>query len=123
MSRGIYKRKSNSNNVPAKIKPFVVYVTFPNSTKEYSYLCDLPGIRQGSIVIANGCEVVVRRTAEFDDNATKWVQSRSTFDTIRRTNQIRERLRILAAAEEEIARFKKLKSPEAKRLLKELESL
>lgn len=121
MTKRPYTRRKTPE--ATKIKPFVVYVTFPNSTKEYSYWCDLPDIRQNSVVIANGTEVTVRRTAEHDDRATKWVQSRSIFDILRRKQTIMEQLRKIAAAEEEVTRFRRLKSPEARKLLKELESL
>lgn len=121
MPRGIYKRPTKRNNTVHDT--FVVYVTFPNSTKEYCYLCNLPDIRQGSIVVANGCEVIVRRTAASDPHATKWVQSRSMFDTLKRKHDIIRQLQQLEEREAQMERFKKLKSPEARRLLKELESL
>lgn len=111
-------------SLPSRVvKPFVVYVTFPNSMKEYSYLCDIPGVRQGSTVIANHTEVTVRRTSENDNMATKWVSSRDAFDILKARTNIMAKLEELAKTEEKLARFAKLKSPEAKKLLRELKSL
>jgi hypothetical protein len=121
MTKRPYTRRAKPATQPTK--PFVVYVTFPSGPKEYCYLCNLPDIRQGSVVVANGTEVIVRRTAESDPLATKWVQSRSHFDIARRKHAIVQELIKLEEREEQMARFRRLKSPEAKRLLKELESL
>lgn len=54
-------------------KTFVVYVAYPNSLKEYCYLCDIPGIVQGDTVMANNTQVKIIRTADFDPRATKHV--------------------------------------------------
>lgn len=54
-------------------KIFVVYVTYPNSLKEYCYLCDIPGIVQGNTVMANNTQVKVIRTADSDPRATKYI--------------------------------------------------
>ena len=121
MTKRPYTRRKTTEMT--KIKPFVVYVTFPSSQKEYAYLCNLPDIRQGSIVVANGTEVVVRRTAESDPLAIRWVTSRSAFDIAKRKQDLIRLLCQIEEREEQMARFRRLKSPEARRLLKELESL
>lgn len=116
------RRKS----APAAIEPFVVVVSFPsNSWKEYHYLCNDPLVRQGSTVIANGTKVKVIRTAPVTPGslATKYVQSDHASDARERRIAITKRLLEIESREQLAARFLKLKSPEAKKLLAELKGL
>jgi len=119
------KRKHTRRPVASPAKPFVVYVTFPSSTKEYCYLCNIDSVDVGSNVIANGSVVKVHRVASFDSIATKYVQSADEFEKSRRRNVIHDRLVTLERQLAQHERWKILarKSPEARRLLKELESL
>lgn len=108
-------------------KPFVVYVTYPSSSKEYAYLCNFPA-RQGDMLFSNGTRVVVQRTADHDPLATKYVttipdptvlaQRDRRFAIIRRLNEIE-------ASQKELDRYASLArvSPEAKRLIAELKRI
>lgn len=100
--------------------PFVVYVNFPNSTKEYVYLCNFP-IVQGEEVLANKCKVTVIRTAASDPRATRYVQKVPNP----RIEEILSRLREIHRELEREAALRALarKSPEAKKLLSELTRL
>lgn len=70
-------RKYTRKNLSLSLFPkdFVVYVTYPNNSKEYPYLCNLPGIKQGDTLIGNNdTKVTVVRTAEFDGNARIFIK-------------------------------------------------
>jgi hypothetical protein len=119
-------RKPAAAAASVRVPPYTVVVKFPNSTREYSYLCNIPLLRQGDHVIANGCKVEVIRTAPYDSRATKWVSeclSPEAEATLARKKAIAVRLNQIAALEDAMARWKKLRSPEAKSLLTELEGL
>lgn len=107
------------------ITPFVVVVCFPSSLKEYHYLCKDPSIRQGSWVIANGTEVQVIRTLAVSDQATKYVQTKTEYNTARRRTFIEGRIAEIEREFLKMDRYRALakRSPEVRRLLKELESL
>lgn len=104
-------------------KPFVVYVTFPSSSKEYAYWCDIPGVRQGSYFSINGGHAIVRRTAEYDESATKWVPGSSGVVKYARREAIAKRLHEIEREETLLTRWAALRSPEAKRLVRELKEL
>lgn len=108
---------------PSRKTPYVVYVRFPSGGKEYVYLCSLPNITVGSRVIANGTEVTVHRVAAFDSLATKYVTSAERHETRQRVTAIAARLDELARREARLAVWSKLKSLEAKRLVRELKEL
>lgn len=106
-----------------KIKDFVVVVRFPSSMKEYSYLCNIPGIVQGSKVVANGTVVEVIRTADHDERAVRYVQDASVLQRAEQRKAIMLELSKIAAYEEALARYAKLTTPRAKELLKQLKAL
>lgn len=106
-----------------KVNDFVVYVYFPSGHKEYVYKCDLPNITVGSRVVANGTEVMVHRIAAFDSLATRYVSSPRQAHIAERKRQLVTRLEALERAELALARWSKLKSPEAKKLVAELKEL
>lgn len=112
---------------PAKkdTTPFVVYVTFPSGGKEYVYLCNDPSVKVGSTVIANGTAVRVNRISAFDSFATKFVRTEAEYARAERKKSIIDRLSTLEREHIQHARWKAMAkaSPEARRLLKELESL
>lgn len=113
---------------PVVPETFVVYVKFPSSFKEYAYLCNTPGIRQGSEVIANGCRVTVLRTAASDSLASRYVQpvpDLAAEQRVQRMKEISARLDQLARRHADLARWTALakSSPEAKRLVTELKKL
>lgn len=126
MTKTPKKRKYVRRTPLIKENPtFVVYGTFPASTKEYVYLCALPNIDVGSTVIANGSPFKVHRIAAFDSLATKYVTSAAHYETAARRKTITDRLIAIEREEALRDRWKSLaaRSPEARRLLKELESL
>jgi len=109
-------------------RPFVVYVTFPNSSKEYCYLCNIPGIKQGDQVLANNTRVTVQRTANEDSRAARYVQPLPNQEQIavkERKQAIFFRLNEIDKEVAHIERFTKLarKNAEAKKLLAELKKL
>lgn len=113
---------------PHTVPTFVVYVTFPSGVKEYSYLCNLPHVGQGSVLMANGAEVTVRRTGMFDNNATKWVHPLPDYHTVRREARMKailveladvERLQIQTERWQALAR----KNPSARKLINEYAKL
>lgn len=117
--------RGRPRKTPSPTLPFVVYVAFPSGQKEYAYLCSDPSIRQGSWVVANGTEVQVRRTASHDPIATRYIMTNAQAAAAWRRKAIREQLARIETALLERDRFATLakRSPEARRLLKELESL
>lgn len=120
-----YVRKPKA---PTVVDPFVVYVTFPSSMKEYSYLCNIPNLRQGDKVIANNCTVTVVRTAASDLAATRWVRpvpSQEETERHNRTIEIVTRLNKMFAEFDAMNRFALMAktNPEAKKLLAELKLL
>lgn len=108
--------------------PFVVYVTYPNNPKEYAYLCNFPA-KQGDVVLGNSnVHVTVKRTANFDPIATKYVNplpDHATLALRERRFAIVKRLNEIEAEHKELDRFKALAhvSPEAKRLIAELKRI
>lgn len=107
---------------------FVVYVTFPNSNKEYCYLCNLSDIVQGSTVVANGTQVKVVRTAAYDPRAVRYVNPLPNQDEIlhkARKAEIISRLRTLQSEQQQLDLWQKLatKNAEAKKLYLELKNL
>lgn len=115
----IYTRRSSEVH-----ERFVVYVTFPSSPKEYCYFCNIPGVVQGSQVIANGTRVIVHRTAQHDQRAVRWVEALPDQKEIERRNRrkdIIERLSVLQAENSRLELWQKLAhtNTEAKRLLAE----
>jgi hypothetical protein len=126
MTKRPYKRRLNPRTTPtSRIIPYVVYVTFPSGGKEYVYLCTLPHINVGSKVIANGTVVTVHRVAGFDSLATRYVQSAAEHEKSQRKKMLLDRLVTIERETMALERWKALarKSPEARKLLKELESL
>lgn len=104
--------------------PFVVYVNYPGSTKEYAYWCDDHTVTQGSIVLGHndvGCLVV--RTAASDPHATRMVRVDTVQHKRERREEIMKRLAVIESFEARIARYMKLKTPEAKKLVAELRKL
>ena len=104
---------------------FVVYVRFPSSDKEYCYNCSFP-VNVGDEVIANGTRVRVHRIAAWDTIASRSVlpaPDRSEILRRVRLGEVTKRLRQLEESEMWAARFAKLKSPEAKKLVAELKRL
>lgn len=109
-----------------KNAPFVehvVYVVYPSSSKEYAYKCNIPGIVQGSRVVANGTVVSVVRTASHDDRATRYVSDVSVVEREDAIKQLMVELNKIAVREESLIRYGKLKTPHAKKMLNELKSL
>ena len=102
---------------------FVVYVSYPTSSKEYAYLCNQPGIVQGAKLLMNGTTVTVVRTAQSDPLATKWITSPVVETARARRKEIADALVEIERRELFIARMKKLRSPEAKRLIREYVNL
>ena len=107
------------------VVPFVVYIRFPSSSKEYCYLCKDPSITVDSKVIANGTTVTVHRIAAFDSIATKYVQTQGEHLKAERKKAIIEALTELEREYLRSERLKKLARavPAARALIKELESL
>lgn len=105
--------------------PFVVFVRYPNNPKEYAYLCSDPNVVQGSRVRANHCDVTVVRTASYCKAATKHIDyvSDDAIDRRASIETIMKRLEVIEGLETSIARYSKLKSPEAKKLVAELKEL
>lgn len=121
-------KRKYTRRTPPGTEPFVVYVTFPNSIREYCYLCNIPGIRQGDTVMANGAKVLVQRTASHDRVATRFVYPVPDADQINRKKRIEEivtRLRYLHQRNNELEMWAKLanKNTEAKGLYAELKKL
>ena len=116
-------RRPSRPPTPTKVTPFVVYVTFPSSPKEYAYWCDLPNVRQGSELVINNARVRVHRTAQTDDLVTKWVPNSTKEIDISRIRAVAQRLKVLEEQEACLARWNKPTSPEARRLVKELKEL
>lgn len=109
-------------------RTFVVYVTYPNSSKEYAYLCSLPRIKQGDFVSGNnGQKCTVVRTAAEDPRAIRYVGewSEGALDRAVRRRDIANRLDELLKKSERAAAWTKLSrsNPEAKKLLTELKKL
>lgn len=103
--------------------PFVVYVRFPSGGNEYAYWCDLPNVTVGSLLVINNARVLVHRIASSDDRATNWVPNSIKEIDMSRRRSIAARLAELEKQEACITRWSKLKSPEAKRLVRELKEL
>lgn len=105
------------------LPPYVVYVTYPNDSKEYDYACDLPGIHAGSVVAINGARCTVRSVEHRDPGNLKWIPGSHAVRRYDRTVEITKRLGELERHESNLARWAKLTSPEARRLVKELKEL
>lgn len=121
-----YTRRKTTVVKRSSVVPFVVYVRFPSGSKEYCYLCDIPGLRQGDLVMANNTQVPVIRTAAFDPHATKWVRPVPSHEEVTRharTVEIVTRLNTLVKEDEAMKRFAAIKTPEAKKLFAELKKL
>ena len=123
MKRKSLRKKVVSRKVATKPKDFVVVVRFPSSYKEYSYLCNIPGIVQGSKVVANGTIVEVIRTCAHDDKAVRYVQDASFLQLAEQRKAIMMELHRIAAYEEALARFSKLTTPRAKELVRQLKAI
>lgn len=108
---------------PKPIKPYVVYVTYPNGTKEYAYGCDLPDVHRGKFLLINGAKCVVRSVEHRDPGDLKWIPGSIAVAKYERATVITKRLTELEAEESRLARWSKLRSPEAKKLVKELKEL
>lgn len=114
--------------MPIRNKDYVVYVTFPNSNKEYCYLCNIPGLHQGDQAIANGATVTVQRTADSDPRATRYVSPLpDQKERVRKARrlEIAERLRVLERQQHQLDLWTALarKNPEARKLLTELKRM
>lgn len=114
------------------MKDYVVYVTFPANGgyglgKQYCYLCNIsPRVKVGDIVIANNTKVRVERVAEWDSIATRYasaVPSQKEVVAKQRKVEIITRLTAIEKEEADAARWAKLKSAEAKALVRELRRL
>ena len=110
------------------MKEYVVYVTFPGNPKEYVYLCNIPDISQGDEVIANGTRVLVRRTADKDFRANKYVHPIPNYMAVSactRKSEIMCRLREIEREDDEMKAWAALakRNTEAKKLLAELKKL
>ena len=118
------KRPYTRRAAPPPPTPFVVYVRYPSSPKEYAYLCTFP-VRQGDTVRANGgaCVTVIR-TAASDPIAWKYVSPDTQTSAELRANIVR-RLIEIERAQLEYKRFASLarRNPEARKLLDELKKL
>lgn len=114
---------------PQTIRDYVVYVTYPNNSKEYAYLCNIPNIEQGDVVCGdNGTRCQVVRTADCDPQATRYVSAAPSIEDVRRRARIIEiatRLRIIQRQQNELDLWQKLssKNSEAKKLYLELKGL
>lgn len=109
-------------------KDYVVYVPFPNSNKEYSYLCNIPGLNQGDQAIANGATVTIQRTADNDPRATRYVSplpNQKELARKARRIEIADRLRTLERQQRQLDLWIALakKNPEARKLLAELKRM
>lgn len=122
-------RRTPKPSLRRAVKAFVVYCTYPNSCKEYAYLCDAPDVRQGDLMVGNGgTHMVVRRTAEYDPMACRWTSPASDNRERRRNERAAEIRTRMNQISKEIAQddfFGGLakRSPEAKKLLAELKRL
>lgn len=105
------------------VKPYVVHVTFPNGGKEYSYGCDLPNVHRGSILLINNASCLVQSVEHRDPGNLKWVPGSLAVKRYDRYVEIAKRLRAIEEEEGLLARWSKLKSPEAKKLVAELRKL
>lgn len=105
------------------VTPYVVYVTYPGGGKEYAYGCDLPGVHAGSWVKINGAACVVKSVEHRDPGDLKWIPGSFAVVKYQRATQITKRLTELEAEESRLARWSKLRSPEAKKLVAELKEL
>src|SRR5688500_17332287 len=107
---------------------FVVYVRYPNSIKEYAYLCNFPAV-QGDIVCGNhGAKCEVIRTAAFDPRATRYVTEAPDEAAIAREARKRELVQLLrghAKCQRELLEWTALakNNPAMKKLLTELKGL
>lgn len=110
-------------NCHTPTKPYVVLVTYPGSSKEYAYWCDLQGVDRGTILQINNAACYVRQIRDYDSRATKWVPSSFAVQSSGRREEIMKRLAVIESFEARIARYMKLKSPEAKKLVAELRKL
>lgn len=122
------KRKYTRRIKPDMVEPYVVYVNFPSSLKEYAYLCNIPGIRQGDLMIANGTQVRVVRTASHDPIACRFIQPLPDYAEkakAERRQEIVKRLRALQTEVAQLELWQKLArtNTEAKRLLAEYKRL
>lgn len=104
-------------------KPYVVLVNYPGSTKEYAYWCDIQGVDRGSILRINNAACYVQQIRSHDPRATKWVPGSFAVAKTDRRDKIARRLHEIEKEENLLARWKKLKSPEAKKLVAELRRL
>lgn len=111
-------------NANAKTPPFVVYVTYPSSSKEYAYLCDFPAKQDDLVLGANGQKVKVLRTAATDDRAVRYViplpDALAVAREARRAT-IRARMKVIQMEDEELHFWKRLAktNQEARKLLSE----
>jgi hypothetical protein len=105
------------------ITPYVVYVTYPGGSKEYAYGCDLPNVGVNSYLKINNAGVIVRRVEHRDPGDLNWIPSSFAVAKYNRALDIKKRLTELEAEESLLARWSKLRSPEAKKLVAELKEL
>jgi hypothetical protein len=109
-------------------KSYVVYVRFHPQGREYSYLCNIPNLRQGDHCIANNALVEIVRTADSDPLATRWVFPAPDHDEKQRAARRREiarALRQIVDQQRELDLYTAAakRSPEARKLLAELKGL
>jgi hypothetical protein len=104
-------------------KPYVVLVTYPGSSKQYAYWCDIPGIAVNSMVVMNNAACTVRAIVDHDDRATKWIPGSFKSQFGNRRAEIAQRLHEIEKEEQLLDRWSKLKSSEAKKLVAELRRL
>lgn len=105
----------------------VAYCTFPNSEKEYSYLCPFEEAKVGDrATVQSGTVTIKRLSRHFDDSrATKSLICIERPDPSVRKKQIEDRLLQIERLHALAVRFKAIaaKDPEAKRLVAEYKKL
>src|SRR5687768_4582729 len=101
------------------------HCVFPSSDKEYIYLCDKPTAKVGDRVTVSTGQAKIIRFSRPDANAAnrKWVLALVEVTPSERKRDIVERLTQIEQLEALAARFKALKSSEAKKLVAEYKRL
>lgn len=116
-------RKPNDLSGLKHTKPYVVFVAYPSSCKEYAYWCDIANVHVGNYLLINNAQARVQRIAASSPHATKWIPGSIGEQVHERLKEIRSQLDEIEKQELLLARWSKLKSPEAKKLVAEYKRL